>query len=82
MSDRDLMENMLNLEKGVCDLFMHGTIEAATPEVHNAFSQSLVTALEMQDQIYTQMKSRGWYAPEQAQSSQLQSVKMKFSGNN
>lgn len=79
MNDRDLMENMLNLEKGVCDLYMHGAIEAATPRVHQAFSQSLATSLEMQQQIYSQMKARGWYAPEQAQQNNLQSVKMKFS---
>lgn len=79
MNDRDLMENMLNLEKGVCDLYMHGAIEAATPQVHQAFSQSLATSLEMQQQIYSQMKARGWYAPEQAQQNNLQSVKMKFS---
>lgn len=28
MNDKNLMENILLLEKGVCDLFMHGTIES------------------------------------------------------
>ncbi len=79
MNDRDLMENMLNLEKGVCDLYMHGTLEAATPHVHQVFSQSLATSLELQQQIYSEMKARGWYAPEEAQQNSLQSVKMKFS---
>lgn len=38
MNDKNLMENILLLEKGVCDLFMHGTIESPTDNVHQAFS--------------------------------------------
>ena len=37
MEDRDLMENELLVIKGVCDLYLHGTIESTTAEVHEAF---------------------------------------------
>ena len=37
MNDRSFMETMLLLEKGACDLFLHGTIESATSSVHQAF---------------------------------------------
>ena len=30
MDDKNVMENILLLEKGVCDLYMHGTIESCT----------------------------------------------------
>ena len=40
MNDRDLMENMLLLEKGVCDLYMHGTIESSSADVHQTFSDT------------------------------------------
>lgn len=33
MNDKHLMENILLLEKGVCDLFLHGTIESSTDNV-------------------------------------------------
>ena len=33
-NDKNLMENMLLLEKGVCDLFLHGAIESSTANVH------------------------------------------------
>lgn len=79
-NDRDLMENMLLLEKGVCDLFMHGAIESSTAQVRNTFEDSLHTALSLQDQIYTKMEERGWYSADQADSSKINSVKMKFSG--
>ena len=29
MDDKNLMQDILLLEKGVCDLFMHGTIESS-----------------------------------------------------
>ena len=53
MDDRNLMENMLMLEKGACDLFMHGTIEASTDNVHRTFSDSLNTSLCLQEQLYS-----------------------------
>ena len=77
--DRNIMENMLLLEKGVCDLFMHGAIESSTAKVRNTFEDSLHTALSMQDQIYTRMEQRGWYSADQAESNKINSVKMKYS---
>ena len=79
MDDRNLMENMLLLEKGVCDLFMHGTIESSSADVRNSFSNSLNTALGIQDEIYSKMEARGWYKPEQAEQSKINSLKMKYS---
>ena len=65
MDDKNLMENILLLEKGVCDLYMHGTIEASTDNVHQAFSSALNEALCMQDTIYDEMAAKGWYPTEQ-----------------
>ena len=79
MDDRDIMENILLTTKGVCDLYMHGSIESTTPNVHEAFSTALNDSLCMQDGIYKQMASRGWYPSEQAPQQQLQQVKQKYS---
>ena len=79
MNDRDLMENMLMLEKGACDLLMHGAIESATPNVHSAFTQSFNDALAMQNQIYAKMSEQGWYPAQEAQQTQIDAVKQKFS---
>lgn len=51
MNDRDIMENLLLTTKGVCDLYMHGTIESSTANVHQAFSTALNSGLCMQDSI-------------------------------
>ena len=34
MNDKEIMEGILLTTKGVCDLYMHGSIESATPNVH------------------------------------------------
>ena len=78
MNDREIMENILLTTKGVCDLYMHGSIESSTPTVHQAFHSALDSALCMQNSIYNQMTGHGWYAVEQAQPQQLQQVRQKF----
>lgn len=79
MDDKNLMENVLLLEKGVCDLYMHGTIESSTPNVHSAFSSALNESLNMQNCIYDKMKAKGWYPSENVESSKVATVKAKFS---
>jgi len=78
MNDRDIMENILLTTKGVCDLYLHGTIESATPNVHGAFQTALTDALTMQADVYRQMSDKGWYPSEQAQSQQLTKVRQKY----
>lgn len=79
MDDKNLMENILLLEKGVCDLFMHGAIESPTDNVHQTFSTALNDALCMQDTIYDKMAAKDWYPTEQAEQNKVNSVKQKFS---
>ncbi|MBS4786299.1 MAG: spore coat protein [Clostridiales bacterium] len=78
MDDKNLMEGILLLEKGVCDLYMHGTIESSTGNVHQAFSKALYESLSMQDSLYSEMSAKGWYPTEQAEQQKIQSVKQKF----
>ena len=79
MDDKNLMENLLLLEKGVCDLYLHGTIESSTKNVHGAFHAALSESLCMQDNVYTKMAQKGWYPSEQAESAKISTVKQKFS---
>ena len=78
MNDQSTMENILLTTKGVCDLYLHGTIESANQNVHQAFSAALNQTLSMQDSIYQQMAQRGWYATEQESQQKIQAVKQKF----
>ena len=79
MDDKTLMKNILLLEKGVCDLYLHGTIEASTANVNKAFMTALNDSLTMQDEIYQQMSAKGWYKTEQAEQDKIDTLKQKFS---
>ena len=80
MDDRTIMENLLNTAKGVCDLYMHGTIESPTQNVHQAFDTALNDSLCIQDSIYKKMSAKGWYTTEQAEQQKVTKVKNRFAG--
>ncbi len=80
MNDKEIMEGILLTTKGAVDLFMHGTVESATPNVHGTFNTALESALCMQSDIYNSMAERGWYPSEQATQQKLDAVKQKYSG--
>lgn len=78
MNDQTIMENLLHTTKGVCDLYMHGTIESSTPTVHRAFDAALSDNLCMQEDIYKKMTEKGWYETTPADAQQVAQVKQKY----
>lgn len=81
MQDQVIMDNVLTSVKNACDIFMHGTIEASTPNVNSAFKQALNDCLCMQNEIYSKMSEKGWYPSTQAPQQQIQQTKQKYSAN-
>ena len=79
MDEKGIMEDLLNVTKGTCDLYMHGTIESSTENIHNAFNNALNEALQMQNEIYSKMAGKGWYSTQQAEQQKIQQVKQKYS---
>ena len=82
MEDKDIMERELLIIKGVCDLYLHGSIESTTAEVHCAFKEALNETLNIQNKIYNLMSEKGWYKTEAADQTKLGTAKQKFSANN
>lgn len=78
MNDQAIMENLLLTTKGVCDLYMHGTVESSTQNVHQAFDTALADSLCMQEDIYKQMTAKGWYQTQEADMQQIAQVHQKF----
>lgn len=78
MNDQVIMENLLLTTKGVCDLYMHGTIESSSENVHSVFDHALGESLDMQEDIYQKMAAKGWYPPQQADAQQIAQVRQKF----
>ena len=78
MEDRDLMENELLVIKGVCDLYLHGTLESTTAEVHQAFKEALNISLDIQNKIYNLMAEKGWYKTDVAEQAKIDAAKTKY----
>ena len=78
MEEKDLMEKELLIIKGVCDLYLHGTIESTTAEVHSAFKDALNKSLDIQNKIYNLMAEKGWYKTETAEQPKIDAAKQKF----
>lgn len=78
MDDKTIMENLLMTTKGVLDLYMHGAIESSTAGVTQAFTGALQDTLSMQDNIYKQMNSKGWYQNDNAPQQQIQQIQQKY----
>ena len=78
MNDKEIMEGLLVSVKGTCDLLMHGSIESATPNVHDTFHSALNSTLCMQSELYKDMADQGWYPPDTAPQQKLQQTRQKF----
>lgn len=78
MDDKNLMENILLLTKGAADLYLHGTIEASTENIHQAFHDILCETLKIQHEIYKKMEAKGWYPAEQVDQQKIQQTKQKY----
>ena len=79
MEDRVIMDNILSVIKGDCELLLHGTIESTTPNVHETFKSSLNDALQIQNEIYSLMSQKGWYPSTQAEQQKIDQAKQNFS---
>ncbi len=79
MDDKNLMQNLLLLEKGVCDLYMHGAVESGTQNVHLAFNSAFTDSLSMQNEIYSKMTEKGWYTQKQVDQNKIDTLKTQYS---
>lgn len=81
MEDKDLMEKELLIIKGVCDLYLHGTIESTTAEVHSAFKNALNESLDIQNKIYNLMAEKSWYKTDMAEQTKIDTLKQQYAAN-
>ena len=78
MEDKELLENELLNVKGLCDLYLHGTLEATTAEVHSAFKDALNTSLDIQNKLYNLMAEKGWYKTDTADQNKINQAKQNY----
>ncbi|HHU55548.1 MAG TPA: spore coat protein [Acholeplasmataceae bacterium] len=81
MSDKDILNDILFITKAECDLYMHGTIEASSPNVHETFKNVLLETIAIQHETYKTMENKGWYQAEQVQKQKIEQTKQKLANS-
>ena len=80
-NDKNTMNEILAMSKAGADLYLHGTIEAGTANVHEAFKQALNETLAIQNETYKTMEQKGWYPSENVPPQKIEQTKQKLSTN-
>lgn len=81
MNDKIIMDTTLTLTKSMGDLLMHGAIESQEPKLNKAFCDTLMSYLDIQHEIYTEMQNQGFYNTETVTESKISKVLKKHPNN-
>ena len=75
---KETMHDCLDTEKYLLGMYNTALTESATPEVIQTLSDLLSDTFRMQQQLFRDMNSRGWYPVPKAEEPKLQQAKQKF----
>ena len=78
MDNKTMLEGILWDLKTLGDLFLHGTIESGTKNIHKNFKDSLNEVLTLQNDLYTLMSEEGMYQVENVTESKISKVQGKY----
>ncbi|MBQ4517405.1 MAG: spore coat protein [Clostridia bacterium] len=81
LSEREMMEDGLNSQKQATAAYNTGAGECANAQLRSTFISILADEHELGAKIFDAMSQRGWYQPQEAEDSQIVSVKQKFTNN-
>ncbi len=76
--DKIIMNTSLTLVKNMCEILLHGSIEASTKDVKTTFIEGLNCYLEEQGNIFTEMESAGLYKLENVPVSKITKASSKY----
>ncbi|MBE6594665.1 MAG: spore coat protein [Ruminococcaceae bacterium] len=77
-NEKEQMTDLLTLEKHLAGSYNSFALEAATPEVVNCLGALLNDTHRMQQQIFAEMSSRGWYPTPKAEDTKIMEARQKF----
>ncbi len=78
MDNKTLLEGILWDLKCLGDLFLHGTIESGTKNVHKTFEDALMDVLTLQNDLYSLMSDENMYNVENVAETKITKVQSKF----
>ena len=78
MTEQEQMTDLLSSEKFLTGVYNTYCCEASTGAVRQALCSILQDEHRIQEEVFSEMNARGWYAPETAKEEKLLTVKQKF----
>ena len=78
-TEQDKATDLLQSEKYLAGCYNSYLLEAATPEVKHCLNGLLGDTHSMQQRLFEEMNSRGWYPVTKAEDQKVMSAKQKFS---
>ena len=78
-TEQDKATDLLQSEKYLAGCYNSYLLESATPEVKQCLSGLLNDTHSMQQRLFEDMNSRGWYPVTKAEDQKVMSAKQKFS---
>ena len=71
LNEKDTLQDMLESEKQLMELYTVALFEGSTITVRKNFSTNLLGVAENQFGLFTQMQSRGYYEPQPAKKAMI-----------
>ena len=78
MNEQEKLTDLLSTQKYLTSMYNAYCCEAATPSVKSSLLSILQDEHRIQEEIFTEMNTRGYYPLEKAEETKLNSTKQKF----
>ena len=78
LNEKDTLQDMLESEKQLMELYTVALFEGSTKTVRKNFSTNLLGVAENQFGLFTQMQSRGYYEPQPAKKAMIDQVNCTY----
>jgi len=80
LNDRDILNEMITLEKHAANLYHTATIEANHQALHQTCSNLMNETLQCQRHLFQLMSQKGWYKTQNADQQQIGQTYQQFEG--
>lgn len=80
-AEKEQITDLLSAEKFLASNYNSFLLESATPEMVRCFSTLLSDTHNMQQNIFQEMQTRGWYPVTKAEDTKINQTKQKFTAN-
>ena len=79
--EKEKMHDCLDTEKYLIGMYQTALTESATPEVVQTLTDLLSDNFRMQQQLFREMNSRGWYPVTKAEDQKIAQTKQRFAAS-